>query len=82
MLRVDVTQQRRFSREGITVPAVLPVALEKSLGIPKMDERCQCVLKLDDKFQGCSLQFPLAPLGTRRRSLPLGIAISGTFDLR
>lgn len=82
MLRVDVTQQRWFSGEGIAVRAVLPVALERSLGIPKMDERYQCVLKLDDKFQGCSLLFPPASLGTTRRSLSLGIAIAGSFDLR
>lgn len=48
MLRVDVTQQRWFSGEGITVCAIFPMALERSLGIPKMDERYQCVLKLDE----------------------------------
>lgn len=50
MLRVDVTQQRWFSGEGIEVRAVLPMALERSLGIPKMHEWYQCVLKHDDEF--------------------------------
>lgn len=36
MLRVDVTQQRRFSGEGMAVCATLPMALERSVGFPKM----------------------------------------------
>lgn len=38
MLRVDVTQQRWLSAEGIEVRAVLPMAFERSWRFPRMDK--------------------------------------------